>query len=217
MTDKNVRLGIIGLGAQGGMYARVISEGKVAGMTLGAITDTDPAKRELAAETYPGVPVFEDYETMLDSGDVVAEGPAGQQRGAAAAQRVEDRVRRVPARGGQRQVEQQARELLIGLARVALDRHEVVVEEVRAPQLDRLEQRAGLGEQRQGRRRTPERREVEGTHQGEVVDAGDGRRLHGHPRAEGGHLGGEQPRRLVGVHPVGRRRQQQEVAVRHGR
>ena len=72
MTDKNVRLGIIGLGAQGGMYARVISEGKVAGMTLGAITDTDPAKRELAAETYPGVPVFEDYETMLDSGDVDA-------------------------------------------------------------------------------------------------------------------------------------------------
>ena len=50
MSEKNVRLGIIGLGAQGGMYAGVIADGKVAGMSLGAIADTDPAKKELAAE-----------------------------------------------------------------------------------------------------------------------------------------------------------------------
>lgn len=46
MSEKNVRLGIIGLGAQGGMYAGVISEGKVEGMTLGAIADIDPAKKD---------------------------------------------------------------------------------------------------------------------------------------------------------------------------
>ncbi|TDE89654.1 Gfo/Idh/MocA family oxidoreductase [Occultella glacieicola] len=71
MADK-VRLGIIGLGAQGGLYARLISDGKVPNMVIGAIVDHDPAKRELAASTYPGVPVYEDFESVLDSGDVDA-------------------------------------------------------------------------------------------------------------------------------------------------
>ncbi|GAB4094605.1 Gfo/Idh/MocA family oxidoreductase [Brachybacterium horti] len=70
--DRTVRLGIIGLGAQGGMYAGLLQEGEVAGMSLGAIADIDPAKRELAAEKHPGVPVYEDYRAMLDSGDVDA-------------------------------------------------------------------------------------------------------------------------------------------------
>lgn len=72
MTEKNVRLGIIGLGAQGGVYAGFIAEGKVAGMTLGAICDIDPAKKELAAEKHPGIPFYDDYVAMLDSGDVDA-------------------------------------------------------------------------------------------------------------------------------------------------
>ncbi|HQY33221.1 MAG TPA: Gfo/Idh/MocA family oxidoreductase [Actinotalea sp.] len=67
-----VRLGIIGLGQQGGMYAAVITQGMVPHMTVGAICDIDPAKRDLARSTYPGVPVFEDYLEMLDSGDVDA-------------------------------------------------------------------------------------------------------------------------------------------------
>lgn len=72
MTEKNVRLGIIGLGAQGGVYAGFVAEGRVAGMTLGAICDIDPAKKELAAEKHPGVPFYDDYVAMLDSGDVDA-------------------------------------------------------------------------------------------------------------------------------------------------
>ena len=40
MSEKNVRLGIIGFGAQGGMYAGLLADGKIAGMTLGAIADT---------------------------------------------------------------------------------------------------------------------------------------------------------------------------------
>ena len=67
-----VRLGIIGLGQQGGMYAAVIAQGMVPHMAVGAICDIDPAKRDLARSTYPGVPVFEDYLEMLDSGDVDA-------------------------------------------------------------------------------------------------------------------------------------------------
>jgi predicted dehydrogenase len=71
MSNK-VRLGIIGLGQQGGAYAKFITDGMVPNMVIGAITDTDPAKRELATETYPDVKVYDDYLTMLDSGDVDA-------------------------------------------------------------------------------------------------------------------------------------------------
>ena len=72
MSEKNVRLGIIGFGAQGGMYAGLLADGKIAGMTLGAIADTDPAKKGAAAEKHAGTPFYHDYVEMLDSGDVDA-------------------------------------------------------------------------------------------------------------------------------------------------
>ncbi|MBP2413828.1 putative dehydrogenase [Arthrobacter stackebrandtii] len=71
MTRK-VRLGIIGLGQQGGAYARFITEGLVPNMEIGAVTDADPAKQAMAAESYPGVKVYGDYIEMMDSGDVDA-------------------------------------------------------------------------------------------------------------------------------------------------
>ena len=71
MADT-VRLGIIGLGQQGGLYASLITEGKVPHMSLGAIADTDPAKRALARTTYPGVPVYETTRTCSPGGDVDA-------------------------------------------------------------------------------------------------------------------------------------------------
>ncbi|WP_182111236.1 MULTISPECIES: Gfo/Idh/MocA family protein [unclassified Actinotalea] len=72
MADTAVRLGIIGLGQQGSMYATLISEGRVPHMSLGAVCDTDPAKRELVRSSYPGVAVHDDYTAMLTSGDVDA-------------------------------------------------------------------------------------------------------------------------------------------------
>ncbi|MFI8777842.1 Gfo/Idh/MocA family protein [Brachybacterium paraconglomeratum] len=72
MSEKNVRLGIIGFGAQGGMYAGLLADGKIAGMTLGAIADTDPAKKDAVAEKHAGTPFYDDYVAMLDSGDVDA-------------------------------------------------------------------------------------------------------------------------------------------------
>jgi predicted dehydrogenase len=71
MANK-VRLGIIGLGAQGSMYARFITDGMVPNMVVGAICDPDPAKAEIVASTYPDVSLYTDYLTMLDSGDVDA-------------------------------------------------------------------------------------------------------------------------------------------------
>lgn len=71
MTDA-VRLGIIGFGAQGGMYARLLAEGRVPGMVLGAVADTDPGRAAVVAEQYPGTPFFADWEALLDSGRVDA-------------------------------------------------------------------------------------------------------------------------------------------------
>ena len=67
---KVVRLGIVGLGAQGGMYAKLISGGRIDGMVLGAFADIDPSKL-IVAESY-GVPFFEDYRSLLASGAVDA-------------------------------------------------------------------------------------------------------------------------------------------------
>ena len=71
MANK-VRLGIIGLGAQGSMYARFIADGMVPNMVIGAICDPDPAKADVVATTYPDVRFYTDYLTMMDSGDVDA-------------------------------------------------------------------------------------------------------------------------------------------------
>lgn len=72
MTSSPVRLGIVGLGAQGSMYAKLIADGAVPNMTIGAIADDDPAKRAKAAADYPDVPFYDDHLTLLDSGDVDA-------------------------------------------------------------------------------------------------------------------------------------------------
>ena len=69
MTRK-VRLGIIGLGAQGSMYAKFIADGLVPNMEIGAISDHHPDKAKIAADY--GVPFYDDYLALLDSGDVDA-------------------------------------------------------------------------------------------------------------------------------------------------
>ena len=67
---KVVRLGIVGVGAQGGMYAKLISGGRIDGMVLGAFADIDPSKAAVASSF--GVPIFGDHQAMLSSGAVDA-------------------------------------------------------------------------------------------------------------------------------------------------
>lgn len=69
---KTVRLGIIGLGAQGGLYANFLEEKKMKKLVIGAICDIDPTKKALASEQYPNIPFYDNYIDMLDSGDVDA-------------------------------------------------------------------------------------------------------------------------------------------------
>ena len=69
MTNK-VRLGIIGLGAQGGFYGKAIADGMVDNMVVSAICDIDPAKEQQAKAMFPDAPFYLDFRAMIDSGDV---------------------------------------------------------------------------------------------------------------------------------------------------
>lgn len=69
-TAGPVRLGIIGHGVQGSAYGRMIAEGEIDGMVIGALCDVDESKREDA--TAYGVPFYEDYREMIAGGDVDA-------------------------------------------------------------------------------------------------------------------------------------------------
>ena len=78
-----VRLGIIGLGQQGGLYTRMLTgtmpsyPGMAArpapkGIVPGALCDIDPAKKKEFTEKYPEIPFFDDYKEMIASDKVDA-------------------------------------------------------------------------------------------------------------------------------------------------
>ena len=69
---QQVRLGIIGFGAQGGYYANFLKDGKAPSVVVGAICDVDPGKEAAARALLPDVPFFTDYKAMIASGTVDA-------------------------------------------------------------------------------------------------------------------------------------------------
>ena len=82
---KKVRLGIVGVGAQGGLYASMLTgvnlvsdrplgfdSNIIPNMELGALCDTDSKKKELCEEKLPNIPFYESYIDMLESGNVDA-------------------------------------------------------------------------------------------------------------------------------------------------
>jgi predicted dehydrogenase len=70
VTEKP-RLGIVGFGVQGSVYAELIADGVVTNMDLGAICDGNPARRQTVESKY-AVAFDQDYTAMLDSGSVDA-------------------------------------------------------------------------------------------------------------------------------------------------
>ena len=54
------------------MYAGFIQDGMVPNIEIGAICDVDLAKAQVVESKYPGLPFYEDYVAMLDSGAVDA-------------------------------------------------------------------------------------------------------------------------------------------------
>ncbi len=81
---EKVKLGIIGVGQQGGFYLSMFTGEalKPGGMPaskkefehceLGAVCDINPQVREMIKAKFPDVKVYENYIDMLDSGDVTA-------------------------------------------------------------------------------------------------------------------------------------------------
>ncbi|WP_163530031.1 Gfo/Idh/MocA family protein [Halobacillus ihumii] len=69
---KKVRLGIIGLGAQGGAYAEFIAENRVTNVEIGAICDIDTDKEAVAKEKYSDVPFYDNYIDMIEGGNIDA-------------------------------------------------------------------------------------------------------------------------------------------------
>lgn len=69
---NRVRLGIVGFGTQGSMYAKLIADDLVPHMVIGAIADTDSSKVQIVDMLYPDVPFFDSYEALLASGTVDA-------------------------------------------------------------------------------------------------------------------------------------------------
>ena len=74
MTEK-VKLEIIGYGAEGGMYAGFFKNNDERlndNIELAAVCDNDPAKKAKVAEDFPGLPFFDNYLDLLESGIVNA-------------------------------------------------------------------------------------------------------------------------------------------------
>ena len=74
MTEK-VKLGIIGYGAEGGMYAGFFKNNDERlndNIELVAICDNDPTKKKKVAADFPELPFFDNYMDMLESGVVNA-------------------------------------------------------------------------------------------------------------------------------------------------
>ena len=75
-TEGKIRYGLIGIGAQGGSYARFLTNAPAPfpGMVcapcpdncaLGALCDIDPEKEKMCKEQYPDVPFFKDWKDMI--------------------------------------------------------------------------------------------------------------------------------------------------------
>ena len=71
VTDV-VRLGIVGFGAQGSVYARMVADGKIPGMALGAIADRNFERRAVIAQEHPDTPLYSGHEELIGGGGVDA-------------------------------------------------------------------------------------------------------------------------------------------------
>lgn len=69
---KEVRFGIIGIGNMGTSHSGWLAGGKIPGACLTAVCDIDEERRKWAKDHLEGVWVYEDYQELLDSGNVDA-------------------------------------------------------------------------------------------------------------------------------------------------
>lgn len=70
--EKEVRLGIVGIGNMGSAHAKTVYDGKAEGLRLCAICDVDEKKLSWAAAELPGVKTYLNYKEMLSIGGLDA-------------------------------------------------------------------------------------------------------------------------------------------------
>ena len=74
--NEKVRLGVVGVGSQGRMYAQLVASGRAPSLSLGALCSANPqsnsrqSHQQFASEL--GVSLFTDYGQLLRSGEVEA-------------------------------------------------------------------------------------------------------------------------------------------------
>ena len=74
--NEILNTGIIGVGNIGSAHAAAIYSGKVSGMRLTALCDTDAERRKKLSEVYPDIPVFASAEELISSGKIICSGGA---------------------------------------------------------------------------------------------------------------------------------------------
>lgn len=67
METDRIRVGVIGIGNMGSVHAKSLFEDQIAGMSLAAVCDTDSNRLNWASVMFNGVPLFSDYQAMLDA------------------------------------------------------------------------------------------------------------------------------------------------------
>lgn len=69
---NQVRIGIVGIGNMGSAHLACIAAGKINGLSVTCVCDSNPNRLALCAEKYPEIRTFSDYEEMLDKGNLDA-------------------------------------------------------------------------------------------------------------------------------------------------
>ena len=69
---RKIKFGIVGMGNQGSHYANLLKDGKIENGVLACVCDNNSAKLENAKNKFEGVCYYDDYKTMLDSGECEA-------------------------------------------------------------------------------------------------------------------------------------------------
>lgn len=72
MSEKKVRVGIIGIGNIGTIHANNILAGKCPEITLAAVADINPARLDWCKSVSPETKLFGNADEMLDSGEIDA-------------------------------------------------------------------------------------------------------------------------------------------------
>ena len=60
-----IKVGIIGIGNIGSAHAKALAEGKIEGMTLAALCDCSPERKQWAKERFPAIPFFDNSDDFF--------------------------------------------------------------------------------------------------------------------------------------------------------